>query len=74
MHTVLMTTAQQALPTSGAYTPKTAATTHVLYPCDICGMAVVAGERVVVEDNGLTIQHTACVRAWFRRNFGREYL
>ena len=44
------------------------------YPCDICGQDVVAGERVHVTENGLTVEHAACARDWFRRNFGRETL
>jgi hypothetical protein len=44
------------------------------YPCDICGDAVVAGEKVSVTDAGLTVEHTTCTRAWFGRNFGRETL
>lgn len=44
------------------------------YPCDICGEAVMPGERVSVEDNGLTVEHTACTAHWFRSNFGRETL
>lgn len=44
------------------------------YPCDICGHDVVAGERVSVTDNGLTVEHTACVTGWVRRNYGREGL
>lgn len=40
--------------------------------CDICGQAIVAGERVQNDCDELV--HTACVRDWFRRNFGREGL
>lgn len=44
------------------------------HPCDICGQAVEAGERVSVTDGGLTVEHTTCSRDWFHRNFGRETL
>lgn len=44
------------------------------YPCDICGQDVVAGERVSVTDNGLTVEHIACASNWRRSNFGRESL
>lgn len=44
------------------------------YPCDICDMEVVEGERFTVSDGGLTVEHTACTADWFRRNYGREGL
>lgn len=44
------------------------------YPCDICGMAVEPGEKFTAADGGLTIEHIACTRAWFRRSFGAEAL
>lgn len=44
------------------------------YPCDICSQDVEVGERVAVSDGGLTVEHTACVSGWRRRNFGREGL
>lgn len=44
------------------------------FACDICSHDVVAGERVSVTDNGLTVEHTACVSNWRRSNFGRETL
>jgi hypothetical protein len=40
--------------------------------CDICSMPILAGERW--SDDGSEIAHTACMRDWFRRNFGRESL
>lgn len=52
------------------------ATAHNMpaYPCDICGHAVEAGEKVHVTDNGLTVEHAACASNWRRSNFGREGL
>ncbi len=47
---------------------------HVLYPCDICGQAIIPGEQITVTDGGLTVEHTACTGHWFRSNFGRESL
>jgi len=67
-----MTTAQ--ITRQGTYTVATDAEAHALYPCDHCGMGIVKGERVAVSNNGLTVEHTACVRDWFRRNYGREGL
>lgn len=52
----------------------TTAETLPEYPCDICGHDVEPGEKVHVSDGGLTVEHDACVRHWFRRNFDREGL
>jgi hypothetical protein len=40
--------------------------------CDICGQAIRAGEPFSNDDG--EIAHTACVRGWFARNYGRESL
>jgi hypothetical protein len=40
--------------------------------CDICQHRILAGEKF--SDDGSEIAHTACVKDWFRRNFGREGL
>lgn len=40
--------------------------------CGICEEPIGAGERVT--DDGAEVAHEACVRGWFRRNFGREGL
>lgn len=44
------------------------------YPCDICGCETEDGERVVVTDGGLTVEHVDCASGWLRSNFGRESL
>ncbi len=41
-------------------------------PCDICGDPVVEGERFTITDD--SVEHASCTAAWFRKNWGREYL
>ncbi len=40
--------------------------------CDICHEQIEPDEKF--SDDGGEIAHVQCVRDWFRRNFGREYL
>lgn len=62
MHNVRMTTTEQT----------TSPAAKIVATCDICHDHIMAGERY--SDDGSEIAHTACVRDWFHRNFGRESL
>lgn len=55
-------------------TTNTQPQTEAQYPCDICGQKVTTDDPAIVTDNGLTVEHTACVPGWFGRNYGREGL
>jgi hypothetical protein len=44
----------------------------IVATCDICHQPILSGEKF--SDDGSEIAHTACVRDWFRRNFGRDGL
>jgi hypothetical protein len=40
--------------------------------CDICHQPILAGEKI--HDGEDEIVHVACIRNWFRSNWGRERL